>query len=310
MPRKLRIEYPGAIYHVMNRGNQRQNIFRDDQDRVRFLETLGQACAKTGWQVHAYCLMRNHFHMVVETPRGELVAGMKFLLGIYTKRFNIRHKTCGHLFAGRYKALPVDGSGNGYLQAVCDYVHLNPIRAKLVGKDGALESFSWSSYPCYLLDAKKRPAWLRVDRLMGEKGIAKDSAAGRREFARRTQLRVLESGDEEGALRGWYVGSDEFKKELVAAMEGKAGPNHFGMDRQETGESRAARLLAEVLDRVGLSAEELGELPKGDPRKVAAAQELRENTSMTLRWIGEKLKMGSWSYVHNLLAGKRRVGSR
>lgn len=98
----------------MNRGNQRQNIFRDDQDRLRFLETLGEACAKTGWQVHAFCLMRNHFHLVIETRRGELVAGIKFLLGIYTKRFNIRHKTCGHPFAGRYKALPVDGSGNGY----------------------------------------------------------------------------------------------------------------------------------------------------------------------------------------------------
>src|SRR5271163_3579613 len=111
MPRALRVEYPGAIYHVMNRGNQRQNIFRGDADRRRFLETLGAACAKTGWEVHAYCLMRNHFHLVVETPAANLVAGMKWLLGVYTKRFNIRHKLSGHLFAGRYKALIVDGSG-------------------------------------------------------------------------------------------------------------------------------------------------------------------------------------------------------
>jgi putative transposase len=132
MPRKLRLEYAGAIYHVMNRGNRRENIFRDAADRERFLATLTEACGKTQWQVHAYCLMRNHFHLVIETPSANLVAGMKWLLGVYTKRFNIRHKQVGHLFAGRYKALIVDGSGDGYLQTVCDYVHLNPARAKLL----------------------------------------------------------------------------------------------------------------------------------------------------------------------------------
>ena len=127
-----RLEYPGAMYHVMNRGDQREDILRDDQDRQKFLSTLGEACAKTEWQVHAYCLMRNHFHLVLETPQPNVVFGMKWLLGVYTKRFNIRHKLCGHLFAGRYKALVVEGSGNGYLRTVCDYVHLNPVRAKLL----------------------------------------------------------------------------------------------------------------------------------------------------------------------------------
>ena len=92
MPRKLRLEYAGAIYHVMNRGNRRENIFRDDADRRRFLETLDESCAKTQWQLHAYCLMRNHFHLVIETPQANLVAGMKWLLGTYTGRFNRRHK--------------------------------------------------------------------------------------------------------------------------------------------------------------------------------------------------------------------------
>jgi len=94
MARKLRVEYPGALYHVMNRGDHREPIFRDDQDRECFVETLGEACRKTGWQVHAYCLMPNHFHLVVETPQGNLVAGMKWLLGTYTGRFNRRHKNC------------------------------------------------------------------------------------------------------------------------------------------------------------------------------------------------------------------------
>ena len=132
MARRLRVEYAGAIYHVVHRGNQRQNIFRDDRDRQMFLSTLAETCGKTGWQVHAYCLMRNHFHLVIETPQPNVVAGMKWLLGVYTKRFNIRHSTCGHLFAGRYKALLVDGSGNGCLETVCDYVHLNPVRARLI----------------------------------------------------------------------------------------------------------------------------------------------------------------------------------
>ena len=109
MARKLRLEYPGAIYHVMNRGDRREPIFQDDRDRTRFLETLGEACAKADWQVHAYCLMTNHFHLVLETPQGNLVAGMKWFLGTYTSRFNRRHKLFGHLFSGRYKSLIVDG---------------------------------------------------------------------------------------------------------------------------------------------------------------------------------------------------------
>jgi REP element-mobilizing transposase RayT len=106
--RKLRVEYPGAIYPVMNRGDRREAIFRDDRDRELFLETLGEACRKTGWAVQAWCLMSNHFHLVVETPQANLVGGMKWFLGTYTSRFNRRHKLFGHLFSGRYKALIVD----------------------------------------------------------------------------------------------------------------------------------------------------------------------------------------------------------
>jgi REP element-mobilizing transposase RayT len=117
MPRALRIEHPGAIYHVMNRGDRREPIFRDDLDHKKFLTTLAEACTKTDWQVHAYCLMGNHFHLVVETPNPNLVAGMKWFLGTYTARFNRRHKLFGHLFSGRYKAIVVDGSGNGYARS-------------------------------------------------------------------------------------------------------------------------------------------------------------------------------------------------
>src|SRR6266480_7862915 len=126
LPRKLRVEYEGAIYQVMNRGDRREPIFIDNEDRRLFLETLRETCEKAGWQVHAYCLMGNHFHLVIETPRANLIVGMRWLLGTYSARFNRRHKFFGHLFSGRYKSLIVDGSGTGYLKTVCDYVHLNP----------------------------------------------------------------------------------------------------------------------------------------------------------------------------------------
>ena len=116
MPRQLRIQYPGAMYHVMSRGNRRQDIFLDDVDRQDFLKTLAEACQKADWQVHAYCLMSNHYHLVVETPNANLVAGMAWLQGTYTIRLNHRHKLIGHVLSGRYKAQLVEGSGNGYLR--------------------------------------------------------------------------------------------------------------------------------------------------------------------------------------------------
>jgi putative transposase len=139
MARKLRVEYGGAIYHVMNRGDGGEVVFKDDEDRHGFVRALGEACEKTGWQVHAYCLMSNHFHLVLETPQANLVAGMKWLLGTYSNRYNRRHRRFGHVFAGRYKALVVV-SGSGYLRTVSEYVHLNPVRARLVFVEAKLRS--------------------------------------------------------------------------------------------------------------------------------------------------------------------------
>src|SRR5947209_12957445 len=117
MPRKIRIQFPGAIYHAMSRGDRGEGIFVDDVDRQDFLKTLAEACQKTDWQVHAYCLMRNHFHLVVETPNANLVEGMRWFLRAYTIRLNHPQKLFGHVFSGRYKALIVEGTGNGYLKA-------------------------------------------------------------------------------------------------------------------------------------------------------------------------------------------------
>jgi putative transposase len=307
------MEYAGAIYHVINRGDRREDIFRDEQDRNRklFLATLAQACQKTRWQVHAYCLMRNHFHLVVETPEANLVAGMKWLLGVYTKRFNIRHQLCGHLFAGRYKALLVEGGASGYLRTVCDYVHLNPVRAKLLASTAPLETFPWSSYASYLAPSQQRPPWLRVDRLLGETGIPKDSAAGRRQFARQMAGRREQesSADHRPIRRGWCLGSEEFRQELLLAASARAGRSHYGSDRFQSSQERAQQMVAQELQRLGWEQGEWARRRKGDPHKVGLARRLRGQTTMSLAWIAERLRMGSWSYVSNLLRATESANS-
>ena len=307
MARKLRLEYEGAIYHVMSRGDRREAIFHDDQDREMFLETLEQACKKTGWQVHAYCLMNNHFHLVVETPQANLVAGMKWFLGTYTGRFNRRHKLFGHLFSGRYKSLIVDGSGNGYLRTVCDYVHLNPVRAKLLRPEQKLGRYRWSSYRDYLRPAGRRPVWMRTGRLLGEMGIPKDGAAGRKQFERlMEQRRGLDDPETFKAVRrGWCFGEKAFREELKEQMGCRMGADHYGQERRETDEQKAERIVVEELKRRGWKEPELTLQPKGHKVKIAIAKRLRKETTMTLKWIAQRLQMGSWTYVFNLLASEK-----
>jgi len=310
MPRKLRVQYPGAIYHVMNRGDRRDHIFKDDRDRRRFLETLGQACEKTGWQVHAFCLMSNHFHLVIETPQPNLVMGMKWLLGTYTNRFNRRHQEFGHLFSGRYKSLVVDGSGNGYLRTVCDYVHLNPVRAKLVEATRSLESYGWSSYGEYLRAPGSRPKWLRVDRLLGEWRIPKDSVAGRRQFARVLEQRRTQEargGDWKAVERGWCLGGREFKEELLAQIHERR-KDHYGPELREADALHAEGLVVAELRRRGWTESDLAQRRKGDPEKVQIARRVRQESTMTLKWIAQRLKMGAWTSVSNALAQKRQAG--
>jgi REP element-mobilizing transposase RayT len=304
MPRKLRIEFEGAIYHVMNRGDRREPIFRDDRDRKCFLETLGEACGKTDWQVHALCLMENHFHLVVETPKGNLVAGMKWFLGTYTARFNRRHKLFGHLFSGRYKALVVDAASPGYFRTVCEYVHLNPVRAQLLAPEESLRDYAWSSYPEYLKPPTRRWPRLRVERLFGEMRLYKDSPAARRELERQMEeRRRQESGGEEWAKirRGWFFGADELKQELLAQVSERVGAQHYGAERQESGEVKAERLVREELPKLGWQEADLAVRRKGDPGKVRIARRLRQETTMSLAWIASHLQMGSWTYVSNLL---------
>ena len=141
MARPLRIEYDGALYHVTSRGNERKAIFRDDTDRELFLATLFQVTERFHWLCHAYCLMNNHYHLVIETPDGNLSKGMRQLNGVYTQTFNRRHHRVGHLFQGRFKGILVQKESH-FLE-VCRYVVLNPIRAKAVKHP---REWAWSSY--------------------------------------------------------------------------------------------------------------------------------------------------------------------
>ncbi len=296
MPRKLRVEFPGAIYHVMSRGDRREDIFHNDVDRQDFLKTLAEACQKTGFQVHAYCLMGNHFHLVVETPEANLVAGMRWLLSTYTTRLNHRHKLFGHVFSGRYKALLVEGGGHGYLKTVCDYVHLNPVRARLLGTEDRLLGYPWSSMGWYLAAAEHRPRWMRVERLLGEHGIAADTAVGRGEFERRMEARREQEMDEaecEALRRGWCLGSEAFRKEMLERMEGQLGESHAGELRRESAEVRAERIIGEELGRLGWTESQLRERRKSDAAKLAVAARLRRETTLTVAWIAHRLDLGT-----------------
>jgi hypothetical protein len=247
--------------------------------------------------------MSNHFHLVVETPSGNLVAGMRWLLSTYTNRLNHRQQLCGHVFSGRYKAVVVEGSGNGYLRTACDYVHLNPVRAKLLGSQERLLAYPWSSVGWYLAAPEHRPGWLRVDRLLGEHGIRQDTAAGRAEFERRMERRRTEENKEEWQplRRGWMLGSSEFRTKMLEQMEPQLGEHHSGALRQESAAAKGDRIIAEELKQVKWTEKELLAAAKSHPGKLALAGRLRRETTLTIREIAGRLRMGSWKSLSNKL---------
>jgi len=322
MARPLRIEYAGAVYHVMARGNQGQAIFRDDKDRGRFLETLGEACEKTGWRVHAYVLMGNHYHLLVETPEGNLVAGMKWLQGTYTQRHNGRHQVFGHLFQGRYKAVIMDGQSAAYFEVVGTYIHLNPARAGLLRVGGEpLRCYRWSSYPWYLKPAGQGPSWLRRDRVLEGLRLMEKN---RRGYEAYMESRVLELGLQAGrqeledkwrALRrGWYVGGESFldqlKEKLGAIVAGRKRESHSGGARLAHGETAARTLLTRGLAALELSRADLEDLPKGAPEKTVLAWWLRERTTVSLSWVGQRLDMGHYTRVSQAVSRMKRKPGR
>jgi len=161
MARPLRIEYPDAYYHVTSRGNEQKDVFKSNRDRDKFLEYLASATERYGAVVHAYCLMSNHFHLLLETPEGNLSQIMRHINGAYTTYFNIKRKRAGHLFQGRYKAILIEA--DDYLSELSRYIHLNPVRVGIVEKP---EQYQWSSYRSYIGQSKP-PEWLNTGFILG-----------------------------------------------------------------------------------------------------------------------------------------------
>ena len=305
MPRKPRVEYAGAVYHVMSRGNHSQKVFRGDEDCGVFLETLGEACGRTGWKVHAYALMGNHYHLLLETPEPNLVVGMQWVQSTYTKRFNVAHREWGHLFQGRYKAIPVE-AGGGYFSAIASYIHLNPVRIKGFDFDRErLVGYRWSSYPTYVGKAP-RPEWLSCRQVLEQLGMA-DTAAGRRKYAEYMAGRVEEvrhndqpwKADEtwQKIRRGWQFGGDEFRREMLSRIEDslkKARRSSFsGGGIRERDEACAEAWIARGMERLGVSGADLARLRMNSPEKYALAWLVRRNTAMRPTWIKTRLEMGT-----------------
>ena len=201
MARPLRLEFAGAVYHLTSRGNARQKVFFTDDDRQLFLDTLAQVVSRYGWICHGYCLMANHYHLLVETPKANLSIGMRQLNGIYTQSFNRQHKRVGHLFQGRFKAILVEKES--YLLELSRYIVLNPVRVKGEAEMGA---WKWSSYRA-TAGLASVPEFLSIDWLLEQFGRNRLSAQKRyRAFVREG----LENRPWEELKGQIYLGSEEF----------------------------------------------------------------------------------------------------
>ena len=303
MARKPRVEFEGATYHVMCRGNRQEAIFRDEKDHERFLDTLGEVSRRNGWLIHAFVLMGNHYHLLLETPEPNLVDGMRWFQSTYTQRFNARHRVWGHLFQGRYKALPVDQGE--YFRTVADYIHLNPARAHAFDLErGNLNDFKWSSFSGYTRPAR-RPEFLTVERVLNAHGFT-DDPSGRSRYRNYMKRRVLDishcsdpkAADEQWRKirRGWAFGSDEFRLKIQAAVDsvvsGKRRDSFMGEEIRRHDEQEAEALFQHGLICCELQEEDLSTLKKGDDRKKVVAWYIRKNTSVRVDWITRRLKMG------------------
>jgi putative transposase len=206
MARPLRIEFPGAYYHLTARGDRREAIYESDEDRAAFLDVLGAVVTDFGWQCLAYCLMTNHYHLFVQTAQGNLSTGMRQLNGVFTQWSNRRHRRSGHLFQGRYKGILVDS--DTYFQEVCRYVVLNPVRAGMVADPA---DWPWSSYRA-TAGVEAPSSWLSVDAVLGAFG-------GKRGEARESYQRFVRSTSDDGAIwarlnRQVFLGDDRFVEEM------------------------------------------------------------------------------------------------
>jgi putative transposase len=319
MPRSPRIEFPGAMYHVLARGDRRELIVLGDDDRWMFLRTLGEMAKRAGIRVHGYALMDNHYHLVLETPKANLVAGMQWFQTTYTRRFNVKNQKWGHLFGGRYKAIVVQHQEGEYFRQSVDYVHLNPVRAGLIESGEGFDSWEWTSLREYRKPPSKRFEWMET-RKGFEAVDLKDTTAGRRRYIERLEAlvdwsqpteagKVLWEGQslQSTLQRGWYFGTQAFREKLLDRLgrpDLEAGRNtqkrYTNAEFKDHDLTVARRIVKAGLEHMGLKRGELPKLRKSDERKALIAHILMEQTSVRQKWIVETLHMGSAPYVSRL----------
>jgi REP element-mobilizing transposase RayT len=266
MVRPLRIEFPGAVYHVTSRGNARQAIFIDNEDRGGFLDVLSMVVERFKWLCHAYCLMENHYHLLIETPNANLSKGMRELNGVYTQGFNHRYRRVGHLFQGRYKAILVEK--DNHLLSLCRYVVLNPVGVGLVRRP---EQWRWSSYRA-TIGLVKRPSFLTIDWVLSQFGGRKRVAM---EKYRGFVVEGIDKGSPWETLRGQiFWGTEEFIKRLRGLLDEKesikevpraqryvARPPLRGLFKGKKGKERRAedRTIYDAYVRYGYTMREIAE---------------------------------------------------
>ena len=308
MARMLRMEYEGRVYHVINRGNYRSNIFRANKTRAAFLKCLDETCQKTAWRVYAWCLMTNHFHLALETPEPNLVEGMRWLLSTFANRFNRMRKEHGHLFQGRYKSLIVD-PGDG-LGSLCHYIHLNPLRAGICEAD-QLKNWAWSSL-AWMFKPSDRPEWYDPEPSLSAAGGLRDSKAGRSKYVDYLAWLV----EDEPARKkqrfkqmsnGWAIGSAAFQKELTKEnREFAATRTTASNDLKEAKEEALQDILDSLLKAIGRTRSEATADRKFAEWKVTVAAAMKERTSVTNRWLRDNLAMGSVAEVSRRVAAWNR----
>jgi len=304
MARPLRFEYAGATYHVMARGDGGKRIFLDEEDAKGFLFRLAEVCERCGWRVHAYVLMSNHFHLLLETPEPNLVAGMRYLMGTFSQGWNARHQRRGHVFQGRYKSIPVSGeraADGSYFRVTADYIHLNPARAWLLGEKPLL-SYAWSSLPAY--DRGKGPKWLVMERVLDAFHLDLQHR-GRKAYVAYLQRRTEENGGDlsEEAMRelrrGWYLGTDGFRDRLVNLVD--EATSRVIKKGSVTGPVVKAHKEADaerLIERVGtemeyaVDAESLARDRKGVWQKALLASLVKKHCQVSNEWVAKRLKMG------------------
>jgi REP element-mobilizing transposase RayT len=286
MSRPLRIQYEGAVYHVINRGTARQTTFLDEQDYQVFLNTLAEAHRQWGIDVFSYCLMRNHYHVCLTTPKGNLSRVMRHVDGLYTQRLNRSHDRDGPLFRGRYKAILVDA--DEYLAQVVRYIHLNPVESAMVRYP---EEYRWSSHRHYL-QTKTRPPWLNTDAVLEQVGGSKDF----HEFVLSGNEEALEQFYESGR-QSPVLGGEEFVERIRKPL-GQLVKEHPRYQRRGV-QTSAQNVIRRVAESYRISREEVVQGVRGkenEARKVAMYL-VRHCCDQTLRETAGLFGLGSYGAV-------------